>query len=249
MAGIARRGGAGRPTGGSGSRVGCTQRPHRECERDAHGDAADRVDAQKKTPVARERDTAAVQARREAFIAGQASLDATRLIFVDESGFRLGSPPRYGWAPRGDDAPGKTVCGAWKTITMLGAIALDGFRGLMTIDAGTSTDVFLAFVQQVLAPSLRRGDIVVMDNLAAHRAPIVRHALEAIGAEVLFLPPYSPEFNPIEKAWAKLKDILRRVHTLTRDAFDAAVASAMDAITLHDIRAWIAFAGYGLTSM
>ena len=207
------------------------------------------MDAQKKTPIARERDTAAVQARRDAFIATQACLDPTRLIFVDESGFRLGSPPRYGWAPRGEDAPGKTVCGAWKTITMVGAIALNGFRGMMTIDAGTSTDVFHAFIQQVLVPSLRRGDIVVMDNLSAHKAPIIRVALAAVGAEALFLPPYSPEFNPIERTWSKLKDILRRMHTLTREAFDAAVATAMNAVTLDDIREWTAFAGYKLTSI
>ena len=205
------------------------------------------MDAQKKTPIARERDIAAVQARRDAFITTQASLDPTRLIFVDESGFRLGSPPRYGWAPRGEDAPGKTVCGAWKTITMVGAIALNGFRGMMTIDAGTSTDVFHSFIQQVLVPSLQRGDIVVMDNLSAHKAPIIRAALAAVGAEVLFLPPYSPEFNPIERTWAKLKDILRRMHTLTREAFDAAVATAMNAVTLDDIREWTAFAGYKLT--
>jgi transposase len=102
----------------------------------------------KKTPVARERDTEAVQARRRAFIGRQASLDTARLVFVDESGFRLGSSPRFGWAPRGVDAPGKAAHRAWQTITMLGALALDGFRGFMTIDAGTSGDVFLAFVQQ-----------------------------------------------------------------------------------------------------
>lgn len=207
------------------------------------------MDTQKKTPIARERDTPVVQAKRDAFLATQPSLDPSRLIFVDESGFRLGSPPRYGWAPRGEDAPGKTVCGAWKTITMLGALALSGFRGFMTIDAGTSTDVFLAFVQQVLAPNLRPGDVVVMDNLAAHKAAIVRAAIEAAGATVLFLPPYSPEFNPIERAWAKLKDALRRMDTLTRVAFDAAVATAMDSITLDDIREWTTFAGYRLTSM
>jgi transposase len=206
------------------------------------------VDAQKKTPIARERDTEAVQARREAFVALQPSLDPARLVFVDESGFRLGSPPRYGWAPRGEDAPGKTVCGAWQTITMLGALALTGFRGLMTIDAGTSTDVFLAFVQQILAPNLRPGDVVVMDNLAAHKAAIVRAAIEAAGATVLFLPPYSPEFNPIERAWAKLKDFVRRLPTLTRDAFDSAIVAAMDAVSTDDIRGWTAFAGYDLNS-
>jgi transposase len=218
-------------------------------QRDAQRDASHFVDAQKKTPVARERDTAAVQARREAFLSTQTSLDATRLIFVDESGFRLGSPPRFGWARRGEDAPGKTVCGAWKTVTMIGALALDGFRGLMTIDAGTGTDVFLAFVEQVLAPNLRRGDVVVMDNLAAHKSLVVRAALAAVGAELVFLPPYSPEFNPIERAWAKLKDALRRRHTLTRDSFDAAVVTAMDAVTLDDIRGWTTFAGYRLASI
>jgi transposase len=132
---------------------------------------------------------------------------------------------------------------------MLGAIALGGFRGLMTIDSGTSTDVFLAFVQQILAPNLRAGDIVVMDNLAAHKAAIVRAAIKAAGAAVLFLPPYSPEFNPIERAWGKLKDALRRMDTLTRAAFDTAVAAAMDSITVDDIREWTAFAGYKLASM
>ena len=228
--------------------MGGAQRPRRRRDRHAQRDATHRVDTQKKTPIARERDTAVVQAKRDAFVATQPSLDPSRLIFVDESGFRLGSPPRYGWAPRGEDAPGKTVCGAWQTITMLGAIALSGFRGLMTIDAGTSTDVFLAFVQQVLAPNLRPGDIVVMDNLAAHKAAIVRAAIEAAGATALFLPPYSPEFNPIERAWSKLKTALRRLDTLTRAAFDSAVATAMDSITLDDIREWTAFAGYKLTS-
>jgi transposase len=207
------------------------------------------LDTQKKTPVARERDTEAVQARRASFLECQSTLDPARLIFVDESGFRLGSPPRYGWAPRGVDAPGKHVCGAWQQVTMIGALALDGFRGLMTIDAGTSTDVFLAFVEQVLAPNLRPGDIVVLDNLGAHKSTVVRQAIEAAGAELLFLPPYSPEFNPIERAWSKMKELLRRLPTLTRKSFDRAVTAAMDAVDLDDIRAWTAFAGYRLTSI
>lgn len=131
---------------------------------------------------------------------------------------------------------------------MIGAIALDGFRGLMTIDAGTSTDVFLAFIQQVLAPNLLAGDVVVMDNLAAHRSPLVLMAIRAAGADVMFLPPYSPEYNPIERTWGKLKDILRRLPTLTRDAFDVAVAAAMDAVTIDDLRGWTAHAGYEVVS-
>ena len=206
------------------------------------------MDTQKKTPVAYERERADVQAKREAFIAAQSLLEAQRLIFVDESGFRLGASPRFGWAPRGEDAPGKSVHGAWETITMIGALALDGFRGFMTINAGTSANVFIAFVEQQLVPNLRPGDLVVMDNLAAHKVPAVRWAIQSAGADALFLPPYSPEFNPIERAWAKLKDIIRRLPTLTRDAFDVAVAAAMDAISQDDIRGWTTHAGYRLTS-
>jgi transposase len=170
------------------------------------------------------------------------------LIFIDESGFRLGSPLRYGWAPRGQDSFGKTVEGQWETMTMIGALALDGFRGFMTVDASTAADVFRAFVEQQLLPNLRDGDIVVMDNLSAHRDADAIAAIQACGADVLFLPPYSPEFNPIEKAWAKIKDALRRLSTRTRDAFDAAVATAMAAISLHDVRAWTAYAGYSVTA-
>lgn len=131
---------------------------------------------------------------------------------------------------------------------MLGAIALDGVRGFMTINAGTSTDVFLAFIEHVLARNLRPGDIVVMDNLGAHKAPAVRAALQTAGA-ILLLPPYSPELNPIERAWGKLKDLLRRAETLTRATFDTAVAAALEAISLADIQAWTEFAGYRLTSI
>jgi len=175
-------------------------------------------------------------------------LRAARLVFVDESGFRLGTPPRYGWSQRGIKSIGKHICGRWETITMLGAIALDGFRGFMTINAATSGDVFLAFVEQQLVPNLHPGDIVIMDNLAAHKRPEVIAAIRQAGADVLFLPPYSPEFNPIERLWAKLKDFVRRRSTANREAFDAAVRDAMDAISNGDIRAWTTFAGYDLTA-
>ena len=132
---------------------------------------------------------------------------------------------------------------------MIGALALDGFRGFMTIESGTSSDVFLAFIQQVLARQLKPGDIVVMDNLSAHKTAPVVAAIRAAGAHALFLPPYSPEYNPIERAWAKLEDFLRRLPTLTRDAFEVAVASAIEAVSTDDVRGWTAFAGYDLNSM
>ena len=205
-----------------------------------------RFHAQKKSLVARERDRPAVVAQREAFAAKQPSLDPAKLVFLDESGFRLGSPPVYGWAPLGEKSPGKCTHGPWHSITMIGAIALNGWRGFITVNAPTDCDVFLAFVEQALAPNLKPGDVVVMDNLSAHKHPSVIAAIRAAGAEVLFLPPYSPEYNPIEKAWAKLKDILRRLVTLTRDAFDEAVAAAMAEISLEDVRAWARYAGYNI---
>jgi transposase len=169
-------------------------------------------------------------------------------VFLDESGFRLGSPPHYGWAPAGKKSPGKVTAGTWRTMTMIGALALDGWRGFLTINAPTDSDVFLAFVEQELVPNLRPGDLTVMDNLSAHKHPQVVAAIRAAGADVLFLPPYSPDYNPIEKAWAKLKEIVRRASTLTREAFDCAVAAAMDEISTADIRAWTEHAGYALAS-
>jgi len=131
---------------------------------------------------------------------------------------------------------------------MIGALALDGWRGFITIDAATDSEIFLAFVEQELVPNLRPGDLVVMDNLSAHKHPDAIAAIRAAKADVLFLPPYSPEYNPIEKAWAKLKDILRRLPTLTRDVFDQAVAQAMTAVDISDVHAWTLHAGYSLGS-
>jgi transposase len=127
---------------------------------------------------------------------------------------------------------------------MIGAIALDGFRGFMTIESGTSANVFEAFTEQQLVANLRNGDVVVMDNLSAHKGSKVITAIEQAGATVLFTPPYSPELNPIEKLWGKLKDIIRRVETLCEEAFNAAVAVAMNEISIEDIFAWTQHAGY-----
>ena len=133
-------------------------------------------------------------------------------------------------------------------MTMIGAVALDGWRGFMTIDAATDLDVFRAYVEQELIPTLNEGDIVVMDNLSAHKHADIIAAIQKAGADVLYLPPYSPEYNPIEKAWAKLKELIRRAVTVTRVAFDQAVAAAMDQISAADIRAWTQHAGYAIAS-
>lgn len=170
------------------------------------------------------------------------------LVFLDESGLRLGAPPRFGWAPRGVDAPGKGTHGCWRTVTMIGAIALDGIRTMVAIEATTCSELFTKFVVEHLVPTLRPGEVVVMDNLAAHKTPKAVQAIQACGADVLFLPPYSPEYNPIEKAWAKMKDHMRKLKTQTYEAFCEALSKAMDAVTPADIWGWTRHAGYSLTS-
>ncbi len=224
-----------------------TERGSRGVVNDVGGDAGDRLDTQKKTPVATEQDRPDVIEKRAAFVTTQQTLCRSRLVFVDESGFRLGSVPRHGWAPRGVDANGKTP-GKWTPVTMIGAIALDGLRGLMTLESGTTNDVFEMFVSDALVPNLHPGDIVVMDNLSSHKQPRVKALIEAKECSVLFTPPYSPEFNPIEEAWAKLKDILRRMNTATREAFDSALDEALTAITSSDLLGWFEHAGYRFES-
>lgn len=134
-------------------------------------------------------------------------------------------------------------------MTMVGAIALNGFRGMMSVDAPMDGDVYCAFIEQILVPNIVLGDTVVMDNLSVHKNAQATRAIESAGGSVLFLPAYSPEFNPIEKVWAKLKDFMRRVENETRELFDAALVKAMQEITVENIRAWIEFAGYTLASM
>ena len=129
---------------------------------------------------------------------------------------------------------------------MIGALALDGFRGFTTIDMATNAEVFALWVEQELVPNLKPGDVVVMDNLSAHKTVPALDLIHNAGAEVLFLPPYSPEFNPIEKAWSKLKQAVRRLPSLTREAFERAIAKAMDSVTEKDVRAWTSFCGYSV---
>lgn len=131
---------------------------------------------------------------------------------------------------------------------MIGAIGLDGFRGFMTIDAATSADVFRAFVEQELVPNLSPGDCVVMDNLSAHKDKASCEAIRQAGASIAFLPPYSPEWNPIEKVWSKLKDFVRRSANATRELFDEAVAAAMDQVSPGNIAAWYQHCGYKISA-
>jgi transposase len=142
-----------------------------------------------------------------------------------------------------------TPGGHWKIMTILGAMSLRGIVAAMTIEEATDGDIFLAFVQQVLCPGLKPGDVVVMDNLSSHKAAAVRTSIEKAGAELLYLPPYSPDFNPIEKAWAKLKELLRAAQARTREVLEQAISEALQRITSDNARAWFRLCNtvYGIT--
>ena len=126
----------------------------------------------------------------------------------------------------------------WKILTILGAISTRGLIATMTIEAATDREIFLAYLDQVLCPQLKSGDVVVMDNLSSHKVKGVRERIEAAGAKLLYLPPYSPDLNPIEKAWAKLKQLLRAAKARTKEALDQAIAELLPRITAEDAKAW-----------
>jgi transposase len=189
-----------------------------------------------------------VAAARNAWQTEAAEIDPKRLIVIDESGFDTRLSRTHARAPRGQRAYGTAPAG-WKRLTLIGALGLDGLCGTMTIAAATSTAVFLAFITQVLIPVLRRDKpdaIVVMDNLAAHKAACVRQALAAAGIDCRYLPAYSPDWNPIEPAWAKLKTYLRAKAARSREALEAVIPDALHTITPTDAQGWFRHAGYAL---
>lgn len=167
-------------------------------------------------------------------------------MFVDESGVTTQMTRRWGRAPRGERIAEATPQGHWQVLTMLGTMSLRGRVAAMTVESATDGDVFLAYLEQVLCPKLKPGDVVVMDNLSAHKVNGVRELIEATGAELLYLPPYSPDFNPIEKAWSKLKQLLRAAKARTAEALEQAVTQALKAITADNAFAWFQHCGYGI---
>lgn len=153
----------------------------------------------------------------------------------------------WGWAEPGEKIPEAIPAGHWRSFTLLGAMTSSGLLATMTIEESTDTDVFLAFLDQVLCPKLKPGQIVVLDNLSAHKAPAVQEKIEATGASLLYLPPYSPDLNPIEKCWAKIKGILRSLKARTPEALDPAITQAIAAITPDNALGWFHHCGYGHT--
>jgi transposase len=202
--------------------------------------------AEEKTLRAAEQDREDVAEARARWRAELAGIDPARLIVVDETGIDTRMTRAYARAARGRRAPGKVPWGRWERLTVIGALALDGLVASMSVAAATGTAVFRAFAEQVLIPALRaRPDaLVVMDNLAAHKSEAVREALDRAGLSHRYLPPYSPDMNPIEQAWSKLKTRLRAVGARSRQALDQALGPALATITAQDARGWFRLAGY-----
>ncbi len=165
-------------------------------------------------------------------------------MFVDESGVATNMARLYGRAPRGARARGAVPHGRWERLTILGGLTLGGLTACLAVEGAADTAVMCAFVEHALAPTLRPGQAVVLDNLSVHRAARVRRLVERAGCRLLFLPPYSPDLNPIEQAWSKLKALLRSAGARTVDALHAALADVVDAVTPRDAAGYFRHAGY-----
>lgn len=171
-------------------------------------------------------------------------MDPHRLVFLDESGAKTNMTRLYGRVIGGGRVVDSAPAGHWCTTTMLSSLRLDGSTAAMVIEGATDRDVFEVYVRQVLAPTLRPTDIVVLDNLAPHKSPDIVAVIEATGAEVWFLPPYSPDLNPIEKMWSKVKQLLRSAKARTEQALLDAIAAALNAILPTDAQGWFRSCGY-----
>jgi transposase len=152
--------------------------------------------------------------------------------------------PLYGRATPGQRAVGQVPQNYGENLTLIGALSLSGLQAPMTVDGATDGEVFRAYVEQVLCPTLESGDVVVMDNLGAHKVSGIREAIEAKGAQVIYLPPYSPDLNPIEKCWSKLKTALRAVGARSREALEEAIGQVIKTISATDALAWFVHCGY-----
>ena len=171
-------------------------------------------------------------------------MDPERLVFIDETWASTNMARTYGRAPRGERLRAAIPHGHWKTTTFVAGLRNTGMIAPMVLDGPINGELFQAYVDQVLVPELRRGDVVIMDNLGRHKGAGIRTSIEAAGATLLYLPPYSPDFNPIEQAFAKLKSALRRAAERTLDGLWATIGHVIQAFTPAECANYLAAAGY-----
>ncbi len=182
--------------------------------------------------------------RRERWKAYQGQIDPERLVFIDETWAKTNMTRLRGWAPRGRKLLAKLPQGRWRTLTLLAALRYDRIDAPCVIDGPINGESFLAYVEQVLVPTLKPGDIVVIDNLGSHKGKAVRHAIRATGAKLFFLPPYSPDLNPIEQVFAKLKTLLRKAAERTVEATWKRIGTLLHAFTPQECANYFKNAGY-----
>jgi putative transposase len=200
--------------------------------------------SQKKTLIASEQDRPDVARRRSQWTAYQNRIDPSRLVFIDETWTKTNMAPLRGWAPRGQRLKAKVPHGHWKTMTFLAALRHDRVDAPWLIDGPINGERFRLYVDKVLVPTLKPGDIVVMDNLGSHKGKAVRRAIRSAGARLFFLPKYSPDLNPIEKLFAKLKHWLRKAARRTVEAVCDAIGQTLETVTANECRNYFVEAGY-----
>ncbi|UPT84464.1 IS630 family transposase (plasmid) [Bradyrhizobium barranii subsp. apii] len=206
-----------------------------------------KITLKKKTAHAAEQRRGDINAAREEWFEGQIDLDPERLVFIDETSANTKMARRYGRSPRGERCRAAIPHGHWKTTTFTAGLRSDGLIAPLVLDGPMDGDAFLAYVEQLLAPSLRPGDTVIMDNLPAHKVHGVREAIQAVGASLLYLPPYSPDFNPIEMAFSKLKALLRAAAARTMPDLWQAIANALKRFSPEECQNYLVAAGYDAT--
>jgi len=199
----------------------------------------------KKVLRAAEQDRPDVKQKRDDWQAAQPTLDPARLVFVDETWASTAMTRRYGRAPAGERLVCPVPHGHWKTTTFVAGLRLGGLTAPLVIDGAVNGDLFVAYVEQVLVPTLVPGDVVVMDNLSSHKRARVRQAIEGAGCALLFLPPYSPDLNPIEQAFAKLKALLRKAQERSVDGLWSFLGGALDLFSAEECRNYFRHCGYG----
>ena len=171
-------------------------------------------------------------------------VDARRLVVVDECGSNIALTPLYALAPQGQRAHGTVPRNRGKNTTLLASLSLEGIGACLIIEGAVNAQVFEAYVEQILAPSLEPGQIVVLDNLSVHKGARVRQLIEARGCELRFLPAYSPDCSPIEETFSKVKAVLRRVGARTHEALQEAIGQALETVTAQDAFGWFTHCGY-----
>ncbi len=199
------------------------------------------MDAKKRSVGAAERDEFLRRAWRAIVAEGTG---ADRFVFVDECGTNTSLRPLYAWSRRGERAPCSAPRNWGKNVTLISSMTLDGMGPSLVVEGATTGAVFEAYVEKALLPGLRAGQVVVMDNLSAHKGERIRQLIEGKGCELVYLPPYSPDFNPIEQAFSKVKGMLRKAEARTREALIEAMGMALSAVSAQDASGFFRHCGY-----